>query len=91
MEISPSGITAGVAVCGLIGGVILRWVDNAVRSIRTTQTKIFEKLDLRSKEFQDYRVHVAETYIAEDKLEKIIAPVVSRLDRIEDDLRGKRT
>lgn len=61
-----------------------RETDAATRRI------LFDKLDAHHKEFTDYKLHVAETYIVETKMEKLLAPVLSRLENIERDIRGER-
>lgn len=61
-----------------------RETDAATRRI------LFDKLDAQHNALQDYKLHVAEHYVGEAKLEKLIAPILTRLDGIERDLRGDR-
>ena len=90
MELSPGWVSAGAAIAGLIGGALIRWVDGSITAVKNTQKTLFEKLDERGREFQDYRVHVAEIYVAEAKLEKLLDPLARRLESIEDGLREDR-
>ena len=87
MEISPGWVSAGAAV---IGGLIVPWVSNQISAVKVTQKLLFEKYDKLNSDFNDYKLHVAETYIADAKLEKILRPIERRLEAIEDDLHGTR-
>ena len=88
MEISPGWVSAAAAV---VGGLIVPWVNNQIGAVKSTQKTLFLKLDEVTKEFNEYKLHVAEHYMAEAKLEKMLLPIERRLEAIEDDLRGART
>lgn len=62
-------------------------VRGAFKAVKETQAKLFEKYDAVVRDFNEYKLHVAETYVGEAKLERLIAPIVNRLDSIERDLR----
>lgn len=62
--------------------------DTDVTALKTTQKLLFEKADKAVSELHEYKLHVAETYVAEGKLEKMLHPIERRLEAIENDLRG---
>lgn len=68
-----------------------RELESAFRVVKDTQKTLFDKLDALTHDHQAYKLHVAETYIGEAKIEKLVAPILERLSRIEDDLRRERT
>lgn len=104
IEITPGTVSATLGIAGVVGKIIhslvnvalekrdekIKELEGAHRAVRDTQGTLFGKLDQLHREHQDYRLHVAETYIGEAKIEKLFAPVISRLERIENDLRGDR-
>ena len=90
MELSPGWVTAAAASTSLVGGVLIRWVDSSIKSVRTTQKLLFEKSDIAARELQEYKLHVAETYVNQAALEKMLRPIERRLEAIENDLRGDR-
>lgn len=51
---------------------------------------LFEKYDVLNSDVQHYKIHVAETYVNQVALEKLLLPIERRLENIETDLRGKR-
>lgn len=67
-----------------------RELEGAFRAVRDTQKTLFEKLDNHHREFQDYKLSVAEKYVGAAALKELLAPLVSRLDSIEHDLRKER-
>lgn len=87
MELSAGWVSAIAAV---FGGFIFPLLSNQIRAVKSTQKVLFDKLDKVTSEFNAYKVHVAETYVAEAKLEKMLQPIERRLEAIEDDLRGSR-
>lgn len=68
-----------------------RELEGAFKAVKDTQRILFEKLDTHHREFQDYRLVVAEKYVAVGALKEMFAPLVARLDSIEHDLRGERS
>lgn len=67
-----------------------RELEGAFKAVKDTQKLLFEKLDNHHREFQEYRLVVAEKYVAAGSLKEMLAPLVARLDSIEHDLRGSR-
>jgi hypothetical protein len=63
-------------------------LEGAFRAARDTQKILFEKLDAHHKELQDYKLSVAERYVAAGALKEMLAPLVARLEGIEHDLRN---
>ena len=90
MELSPGWVSAGAAIVGLVGGGLIRWVNGSMSSMKGTQKVIFEKLDGHGRDFQEYRVHVAETYVNREILKEQLAPINKALDSIQQELRDER-
>lgn len=104
IEITLGTVSTALGIAGAAGKIIhslvnvalekrddkIRELEGAHRAVRDTQSTLFGKLDALHREHQDYRLHVAETYIGEAKIEKLIMPILQRLDNIERDLRGER-
>lgn len=67
-----------------------RELEGAFKAVKDTQKTLFEKLDVHYKEFQEYRLTVAKEYVAVGALKELLAPIASRLDSIEHDLRNQR-
>ena len=55
---------------------------------KTAERVLFSKLDTTTRELQDYKLYVAETYVNQAALEKMLHPIERRLEAIENDLRG---
>lgn len=94
----PGWLTAVGTVAGVLGtgsaAVIhgaLASRDTQLSSLRNGQKLLFEKLDVVTKELHEYKLHVAETYVNEAKLEKMLDPINRRLESIENDLRAERS
>lgn len=92
----PGWLTATATVAGVVGTAGAALMHNALssrdeqlRSVRAAQKTLFDKLDVLTKELHDYKLHVAETYVNEAKLEKLLDPINRRLENIENDLRGR--
>jgi|CXWL01.1.fsa_nt_gi hypothetical protein len=62
-----------------------------VAGVKSTQKTLFEKLDAVTDALHKYKLHVAETYVIQSALEKILYPIERRLQAIENDLRGERS
>lgn len=90
MEISPGAIGAGATVCSLVGGVLVRWISGSVDGVRATQKILFEKLDDQAKAVQEYKLHVAETYVNRDVLREQLVPIHETLKEIKEELREER-
>lgn len=58
-------------------------------SMRAATKLLFEKYDLLNSDMQHYKLHVAETYVNQAALEKILLPIERRLDSIENELRAR--
>ena len=100
MDISPGWASAAAAVTSLVGGGLVRWVygslkdqkeDHAaeLKSVRETVRTLFTKYDDVDDKLQAYKLHVAETYVNQSALEKMLAPIQRQLSDIEKDLRDK--
>jgi phosphopantothenate synthetase len=90
MDISPAWVSAGATVALGIGGILVRWVDNSITAIKGTQKLLFEKHDTHAREFQEHRLHVAETYVNREVLKEQLAPIHQTLEEIKDELREER-
>jgi hypothetical protein len=108
IDISPGTVSATAAVVGvaakivhsLVGAALekrdekLREIESAFKAVKATEVKLFEKLDGAHKELSEFKLHAAETYMAEAKMEKVIAgafaPILDRLSRIENRLDNPR-
>jgi len=64
--------------------------NKLIGAIKLTQKTLFDKFDAALKELNVYKLHVAETYVNEAKLEKLLAPIHRQLEAIESDLRSKK-
>lgn len=99
---SAVGVVGGIAkVVHYVVGRALDERDQAIKTVRAefqraeeclkeNQRKVWEKYDALVREFQDYKLHVAETYVCEAKVEKVLAPLVERLKAIEEEMRDRR-
>ncbi len=97
MEISAGWVTAGAAVGTLFVTVATLWIksafdtrDQRIEAMKLTQLTLFNKLDAVTLDLHAYKLHVAETYVADAKLQKMLDPIDRRLEAIEKDLRGTR-
>lgn len=90
MDISPAWVGAGATVGSIIGGLLIRWVESQISSLKATQKLLFEKLDAMDKDLQSYKLHVAETYVNQAALEKALAPMNKALEEIKEELREER-
>ena len=96
MDINAGWVSAGAAVAGLIttiAGFAIRSAfasrDEQIAAAKGTMKLLFDRFDGVNKGLQDYKLHVAETYINQSALEKLFIPIERRLEIIEDELRGK--
>lgn len=94
----PGWLTATATVAGVLGTGGAAFLhsafatrDGQIQSLRATQATLFGKLDAVTLELHNYKLHVAETYVNEAKLEKLLDPISRRLESIENDLRTERT
>jgi hypothetical protein len=90
MDISPAWVSAGGTVFFGIGAVLIKWVSSGFHAIKTTQKLLFEKHDEVSKQLQDYKLHVAETYVNREILKEQLAPINKTLENIQDEMREMR-
>lgn len=58
--------------------------------IKSTQKILFGKLDEANKSLSEYKLHVAETYVNQAALEKLLSPIERRLGSIEEDIRSAK-
>ena len=94
----PNWLTAAASVAGVLGTAGAAIIHNSLssrdlllESLRRQQATLFEKSDIVVKEFNAYKLHVAENYVNEGKLEKLFDPINRRLESIEKGLREERT
>lgn len=101
MELTPAGIGAACGVVSLVGGGLVRWAHGAIKDerearerevadLKKTQKLLFDKHDGLVKEHQDYKLHVAETYLTRAALKEQLEPIHKTLEEIKDDLREER-
>lgn len=97
MEISPAWVGASATVVGVVATVATNLVRSAfaerdvqIAATKATQKILFDKLDTQARELHEYKLHVAETYVNQAALEKMLHPIERRLEAIENDLRGDR-
>jgi hypothetical protein len=93
----PGWLTAAASVAGVLGTASAALMHNAlasrdeqISSLRTGQKIAFDKIDAQSRDLHEYKLHVAETYVNEAKLEKLFDPINRRLESIEKGLRDER-
>lgn len=58
-----------------------------IGALKATQKLLFDKADHAVSALHEYKLHVAETYVATAALEKMLHPIERRLEAIENDLR----
>ena len=97
MELTPSWVTAGVSVAVALGGGVAAWlrgIDNAQESriyaVKETQKLLFSKLDIVSHTLQEYKLHVAETYVNREILKEQLLPIHKTLENIQQELHDTR-
>ena len=96
MDINAGWVEAisGVAAVGAtIGGALLHAAfsqrDARLSGLAATAKNLYEKHDEDVAKLNEYKLHVAETYVNLPALEKIFAPLNRRLENIESELRKK--
>ena len=96
MDISAGWVEAisGVAAISVtIGGTLLHSAfssrDSRLTGLAATCKNLYEKHDEDVAKLNEYKLHVAETYVNLPALEKIFAPLNRRLESIESELRNK--
>ena len=90
VEISPSWISAGCAMCAVFGGGVVSWVNTRITPLKAAQKILFEKLDNVTLDLQGYKLHVAETYVNRAALKEALEPINESLKEIKEDLRDER-
>ena len=97
MEISAGwveAISAVIAISVTLAGTWLRSTfaarDLRFESLTSATKNLYEKHDHDVAKLNEYKLHVAETYVNLPALEKIFAPLNRRLENIESELRGAR-
>ena len=97
MDISATGIEAASAVAAVSVTIIGAWLHSAfatrdarLAGLAATAKNLYEKHDEDVAKLNEYKLHVAETYVNLPALEKIFAPLNRRLENIESELRGDR-
>lgn len=90
MELNAAWVGAGAGIVSVVGGTLVRWVDGAIKAVKATQKLLFEKHDSTERELQNYKLHVAETYVNREVLREQLAPINAGLKEIRDELRQDR-
>lgn len=80
----------GLTAVSVVGGGITAWLRNIdarqekdLEKVRSTQSLLFTKHDSVTRELQEYKLHVAETYINRSMLIELLKPLEKRLDLID--------
>lgn len=96
MMLNAGWVSAAATVLTFLVSIAGMWLrsafaarDEVIVNTRSTQKTLFEKLDVVARELQDYKLHVAETFVNQAALQKMIDPLDRRLEAIEKDLRGR--
>lgn len=63
-------------------------LETDIAAVKTTQKLQFDKYDAVARELQEYKLHVAETYVNQAALQKMLDPIDRRLENIEKEMRG---
>ena len=91
----PGWLTAVGTVAGVVGTAGAAFMHSAfssrdaqIQSFRNSQSALFTKFDALVLELHEYKLHVAETYVNEAKLEKLFDPINRRLEGIENGMRN---
>lgn len=87
MDLSPGWVGAGCTVISLVGGGLVAWVRGEIAAVKGTQKVLFEKNDKVGGALQEYKLHVAETYVNREVLKEQLEPIHKTLEEIKDDLR----
>lgn len=82
-------VTIGVTISGAWLHSAFSTRDARITALGATAKNLYEKHDEDAAKLNDYKLHVAETYVNLPALEKIFAPLNRRLENIESELRGK--
>ncbi len=90
MEVNAAWVGSSATVVSIVGGVLVRWVDSSIKSVKITQKLLFEKHDAAVAETHALRLHVAETYVSRGALKEQLAPIMEGLKEIRDELRQDR-
>ena len=90
MEITPAWASVGVAAFSFVGGSVANWLNGRIADVKNTQALLFTKYDNVGRELQNYKLHVAETYVGIDAMEKALAPINATLKELRDELRDSR-
>ncbi len=96
MDISAGQVEAAAGVAAIVVAVVGSALHNSfaarderLTGLAATAKNLYEKHDEDVARLNDYKLHVAETYVNLPALEKIFAPLNRRLENIESELRGK--
>lgn len=103
MTITAGWVEAAATVATMVAGLAGAWLHSAFsqrdakiielegahRATRETQGTLFGKYDTVHLELQSYKLHVAETYVNQAALQKMIDPIDRRLENIEKELRQR--
>lgn len=86
IEITWPAVTAIVAVLGLVGGLLLRWVKQLVDDAKHEAMSAHNRLDAHIKETANYRETIAQRYVTAETLQRVEEKLIGALDRLTDRL-----
>lgn len=72
-----------VAVCGALGGFILKAVWDGLKDLRASDGELARRI-------ASIEVLVAGEYVKRDNFEQMVTALFAKLDKIEDKLNGKQ-
>ena len=93
IELTPGWVSAGVSVVAAVGGGVAAWLrsidvaqEARITEVKGTQRVLFDKYDTATRNLQDYKLHVAESYVNREVLREQLAPINKALEKIDNDL-----
>lgn len=82
-------INAALGVIASLGGIIMKVIWDAIRSLRISLAEMRHEDVLLANKVQAIEVLVAGTYVKRDELERMSQALLAKLDKIMEKLDGK--
>ena len=82
-------INAALGVIAFLGGIIMKIIWDAVRSLRTSLAEMRHEDSVLASKVQEIEVLVAGTYVKRDELERLSQALFAKLDKIMEKLDQK--
>jgi len=82
-------INAALGVIAFLGGIIMKVIWDAIRSLRISLAEMRHEDVLLANKVQAIEVLVAGTYVKRDELERMSQALFAKLDKIMEKLDGK--